>query len=139
MNKPIFRSAITDENGDVDVGYLALMWGLIGWSSSVVVVLGIGIFAVWRDHMQTAGVLSAMGTAQISISTGFAAMLGAVGLFRFGDKPRAAAPGSTTTTIEKKVEQTDAAPTATAAKPMPVIVKNPDPVAVRVAKPKGKR
>ncbi len=111
MNKPIFRSAITDEHGDVDVGYLALAFGLVGWSLSVLVVLGLGIFAVWRDSTKTAEVLSAMGTAEISISSGFAAMLGAVGLFRFGDKQRPA-PGTTMTTesTTEKVVQTAVAP-----------------------------
>src|SRR6185436_3210088 len=110
MNKPIFRSAITDEAGDVDVGYLALMWGLIGWGVSICVTLALAIFAVYRMAEKTPEILSAMGTAQISISSGLAAMLGAVGLFRFGDKPPAGAPGSTTTTTVETVATVDTTP-----------------------------
>lgn len=96
--KPIFRSAITDEKGDVDVGYLSLMWGLVGWGAALSVVLGMGILSAHRAPDTAATVIKAIGDAIIGISAGFAAMLGAVGLFRAGDKPREPATGKTVTT-----------------------------------------
>jgi hypothetical protein len=99
--KPIFRSAITDENGDVDVGYLALIWGLIGWGVAVGVVLTAGGFSVYRHPDKAAEIIQSIGVAVGAVSGGFATMLGAVGLFRMGDKPHAEPippPGKTTTT-----------------------------------------
>lgn len=131
MSKPIFRSAITDANGDVDVGYLALIWGLIGWGVAVAVSLVIAVFASWRSPDRAAEVLTAMGGAIGFVSGGFATMLGAVGLFRFGDKERPPAIGSTmTTTTETKVEA------ASGGAPLPVEVTNVDPVPVTETTPK---
>lgn len=126
MNKPIFRSAITDENGDVDVSYLSLIWGLIGWGISVLTVLAVGVFVAWFEVKTGASTLQSMGVAVAAVSGGFATMLGAVGLFRMGDKERPPAVGSTTTTkVETKVESG-----ATAANPLQVEVTNVDPVPV---------
>lgn len=141
MNKPIFRSAITDENGDVDVGYLALIWGLIGWGVSVLFVLVIGAYVAWREPTDGAATIQAMGIAVGAVSGGFATMLGAVGFFRFGDRDRMAA-GSTRTTRETVTESAPVALTGTVAKPMPVaVVDMPASSAppVRARKAKGKR
>jgi len=133
--KPIFRSAITDAQGDVDVGYLALIWGLIGWGVSVGVVLTVGAFTAWRTPKDGAGIIQAMGIAVGTVSGGFATMLGAVGLFRFGDKERPALPGSTTTkTVETKVTEA-AAP----AEPIAVEVTNVQPVPVIETKRKTRK
>lgn len=144
MNKPIFRSAITDENGDVDVGYLALIWGLIGWAIAVMTVLSVGVFVAWFEAKTGAATIQSMGVAVGAVSGGFATMLGAVGLFRLGDKPRAEAallPGKTTTT-EKTVETVTPA-SATPVNPVPVQVINKEPVPVTETPPgkarKGKR
>lgn len=112
MAKPIFRSAITDENGDVDVGYLSLIWGLIGWGVSMSVVLCIGVTAAWTQPETASAVVKAIGDSIIGISAGFAAMLGAVGLFRAGDKQREPAAGKTITTETKTETVTPAAPAA---------------------------
>ena len=77
MRQPIFRSAITDENGDVDVGYLSLMWGLVGWGVALSVVLCIGVRSAWTQPESSADVVKAIGDSIIGISAGFAAMLGA--------------------------------------------------------------
>lgn len=132
MTRPIFRSAITDANGDVDVGYLSLIWGLVGWGLAVGVVLVVGLFSAWRTPKEAAAILQAIGVATAAISGGFATMLGAVGLFRMGDRDRAAPGLSTTTTIEKKVETVPAVP-------VPVTVENPEPVPVIETKRKPKR
>lgn len=131
--KPIFRSAITDASGDVDVGYLSLIWGLVGWGLAVGVVLVVGIFSSWRTPKEAAAIVQAIGVAIAGISGGFATMLGAVGLFRLGDRERAPAPGSSTTT---KVETTKVETAA-----IPVTVENAEPVPVIETRrtPKGKR
>lgn len=101
----IFRSAITDDKGDVDVGYLSLLWGLVGWGVAVFVILGAGMFAIYRHPDKADGIIQAMGLAIGTTSGGFATMLGAVGLFRIGDKPRLQEPGTTTATVT--VEKTE--------------------------------
>lgn len=130
----IFRSAITDGQGDVDVGYLSLIWGLVGWGLAVGVVLTVSLFAAWRTPKDAAGIIQAVGISVAAISGGFATMLGAVGLFRLGDKDHAAPGSMTTKTVETKVETAAAAPIA-------VTVENAEPVPVIETKrtPKGKR
>jgi hypothetical protein len=129
--KPIFRSAITDAQGEVDVGYLALIWGLVGWGAAVGVSLVIAVFAAWRTPDKAAEILQSLGISVGAVSGGFATMLGAVGLFRMGDKERPPAIGSTTTTtMETKVEA------GGGGGPLPVVVSNPDPVPVIETKKK---
>lgn len=126
MSKPIFRSAITDENGDVDVGYLSLMWGLVGWGVALSVVLCIGVRSAWTQPESSADVVKAIGDSIIGISAGFAAMLGAVGLFRAGDKPRDPVASKVTTTETKTETVTPApAPIATAEPIEIAVVKMP--------------
>lgn len=119
MRQPIFRSAITDENGDVDVGYLSLMWGLVGWGVALSVVLCIGVRSAWTQPESSADVVKAIGDSIIGISAGFAAMLGAVGLFRAGDKQREPVASKVTTT-ETKTETVTPAPVA--AEPIEIAV-----------------
>lgn len=91
----VFREAISDGAGSVDAGYLAMYWALIGWSVGGIFILAVGMLAVWRapndpaSFAQVGGVIQNIGVALGAISTGFAAVVGAVGLFRAGDKPHA--------------------------------------------------
>ena len=152
MSKSLFRSAVEDTDGFVDIGYLCLWWGMIGWLAALLVILLLGIAAVaLRTDDSAADVLTAMGIAIVAASTGFATMLGAVGLFRMGDKDRPVAvqiAAATTVTEERKtttrvdpvpvpavplnVTPTDASPRLPESdQPVEVIVKNVTPVPVK--------
>lgn len=115
----VFREAISDGAGSVDAGYLAMYWALIGWSVSGLFILMAGMLAIWRSpndaasFAQVGAVIQNIGIAIGAISTGFAAVVGAVGLFRAGDKPHA-------TTISSSAQQTITTPGA-AAPPAAVI------------------
>lgn len=88
----VFRSAIHGDDGTVDPGYLALFWALVGWSVSGALLLAMGIAAiVMSGKGDAATVILNVGGALGAISVGFGTVVGAVGLFRAGDKPRAGA------------------------------------------------
>lgn len=118
-----FRSAIVGDDGEVDAGYLALYWSLIGWSVSSIIILILGtvsvavvmwaavssggvatvIVALAKDHPeqiapivqamvhteQIAPIIQSTGVALGAVAAAFATVVGAVGLFRAGDKSRA--------------------------------------------------
>lgn len=88
MNKSIFRSAVENDDGLIDIGYLALFWGLVGWSFNNLVILGIAGYAT-ADAIDAASLVQSTGVALGANAGGFATMLGAVGLFRLGDKSQA--------------------------------------------------
>lgn len=86
----VFRAAISTSNPDVDPGYLAMFWALIGWSVSGAVILGIGVVGAIRATPAEVGpLLQNLGIALGAISTGFGVVVGAVGAFRAGDKDKA--------------------------------------------------
>jgi hypothetical protein len=84
-NSSVYLSAISNSQGEVDAGYLAMAWALVGWFISTLSILGIGGYAVsaTKDH---AASIQAIGIALGAVSGGFATVLGAVGIFRWGDK-----------------------------------------------------
>lgn len=96
----VFRQAIRGTDGLVDVGYLALFWGLIGWSVGVVFIVCVSTYAIWRVQSpeKASEIITSAGLAIASVSGGFATMLGAVGLFRAGDKEKHPQPPVVTTT-----------------------------------------
>ncbi len=83
---PGFLSSVIGSDGSVDPGYLAMAVGVTVWLTCElgILIIGAGALAATRDHAAT---LQALGIALGAASTGFATMLGAVGLFRWGDKP----------------------------------------------------
>ncbi len=97
----VFRSAITGADGSVDPGYLAMFWGLIIYSTASIVTLLLGARSISdaspHDH---ANILQSMGVAMGAEAGGFATVLGAVGLFRMGDRPHP----NTTTVSSSSVE-----------------------------------
>ena len=95
----VFRSAITGADGSVDPGYLALFWAMVGWSVSTVVLLGSGAMAVWFKSGEPGTVIQNTGTALGAVSVGFATVIGAVGAFRMGDKPRIPEHGGGTVNV----------------------------------------
>lgn len=104
-SKSILRSSITNEDGDVDVGYLALAVGVVGWAASTACVVLIGGVSTWRAPNDAANILQSMGIAFGGVSGGFATMLGAVGVFRIGDKNTTTGTRSTTTESTTVVQQ----------------------------------
>lgn len=102
----IFRSAITNNEGDVDSGYLAL-FVLMTMVTGAIPLMCIGAFiAMWigADHKFA---VQDLGIGIGAVCGGFATAIGAVGLFRMGDKPvpttmligdRRGVPSTTTTT-----------------------------------------
>lgn len=95
----IFRSAILGTDGEVDAGYLAMFWGVAVWIAAETVILLAGATVLYRlppEHSdQIANILQSTGVAFGAAATGFATMLGAVGLFRMGDKQHAPPPVTT--------------------------------------------
>lgn len=100
----LFRSAVTDHHGEVDVGYLALFWGMIGWSLGLTFSIGGGVYALAQAVADHGEIIKDVGTSIGYVSGGFATMLGAVGLYRLGD--RAPAPAVTTTTTVAPASKT---------------------------------
>lgn len=90
-----FRSAVFGDDGEVDSGYLSMFWALIGWSVNNLLILIVASLVANKEN--GAAVIQATGVALGANAGGFAAVLGAVGLFRMGDKPRAGVATSTAT------------------------------------------
>lgn len=86
----VFRSAVTGTDGSVDPGYLALFWALVGWSIASLGLLAAGLFVVFWKSGEPGAAIQNTGVALGAVSGGFATVVGAVGLFRAGDKPREA-------------------------------------------------
>ncbi len=107
MSQSIFRSAITNESGIVDAGYLSLFWIMAVVIMAIPFMCVFTAAAMWLDPLHEFDVQS-LGIGIGSVCTGFGVAVGAVGAFRLGDKPAAATPGVTTTkeTIVK-TEQMD--------------------------------
>lgn len=110
MNRSIFRSAITDENGDVDAGYLGLyvvMLLVLGTIPSTILLAVVRMMIAKDNPLDLVGIAAVIGAAGAAFGTAAAG----VGIFRVGDKPRAPAPASVTKT-ESKTETVTVAPAA---------------------------
>lgn len=84
----VFRSAITDAEGFVDAGYLALFWVMAATVGIIPVIVVAGVYAATKDPLNAGAILQNTGIAVGSICTGCGVVIGAVGAFRAGDKPR---------------------------------------------------
>lgn len=133
----IFASAVTGDDGRVDAGYLALFWTMFTVLNSIWIILALGGYAIAKltDMKEAGSILLQVGGAIGACCTGSALVIGAVGAFRVGDKPRAGTASATTTTTKVETQVT-ASPSASAADPLPVVVSNPEPVPVVETKPK---
>lgn len=108
MKRSVFRSAITKGDGEVDSGYLA-MFVLMILVTGTIPAMCIGAFAsMWMraDHVF---LVQDLGIGIGAVCGGFATAIGAIGMFRMGDKeaPKITMVGerrvpSTTTTTETK-------------------------------------
>lgn len=85
MAEGIFQSAIRGEDGEVDPGYFAMyvitMIVLGAIPAMVLVSIASAIFS--QDHHFDA---QALGIGIGSVCTGYGVALGAVGMYRMGDK-----------------------------------------------------
>lgn len=81
----VFQSAIRDESGEVDAGYLAMyVVTMIVLGAIPAMVAGSLISALMgADHRFD---VQGLGIGIGSVCTGYGVALGAVGLFRMGDK-----------------------------------------------------
>jgi len=93
--KSVFQSAITGSDGTVDAGYLALFWTMAATVSAIPFMLLVGGLATYHQTDKAAEIIQSTGVAIGAICTGAGVVIGAVGAFRMGDKPR---PGTQTTT-----------------------------------------
>lgn len=94
----VFRSAITDAtDGTVDAGYLSLFWIMAVVITAIPFMFIFTAVAMWLDPKHQFDV-QALGIGIGSVCGGFGVAVGAVGAFRLGDKPRAPAAGTVTTT-----------------------------------------
>jgi hypothetical protein len=93
----VFRSAITDDAGEVDAGYLAMyVITMIVLGAIPAMVVGT-LIAMWLSPEHRFEV-QGLGVGIGSVCGGYGMALGAVGLFRAGDKdksPRAPSAGGT--------------------------------------------
>lgn len=88
--REIFISAITDEEGRVDAGYLALFWTMFTCLNAIGVILAMGGWAIFKlsDAKEAGAILLQVGGAIGACCTGAGVVIGSVGAFRMGDKPR---------------------------------------------------
>lgn len=85
----IFRSAITGDDGTVDAGYLALYWTMAVTVSAVPFLLLVATLAIYHQPELAPETIQSTGIAIGAICSGAGVVIGAVGAFRMGDKPRA--------------------------------------------------
>lgn len=83
----ILLSAIKGADGEVDAGYLAIAGAFLIVLGAIPSMVTIAALVAWSspDHRFDA---QALGIGIGSVCTGFAAVCGAVGLFRAGDKEK---------------------------------------------------
>jgi hypothetical protein len=102
----IFTSAVTGRDGLVDAGYLALFWTMVVTVSMVPVV---AVFAMWMAHLhadKASEILSGLAMVIGALGAQGAAVIGAVGLFRAGDKSNGLHPSPTVKVEDVKIEGT---------------------------------
>lgn len=79
----VFRSAIEDAEGGVNVGYLSLFWVMIV-VLNVIPIMCVGAALTWWKT--GAFPLQELGIGVGSVGGGFAVVLGALGVFVRGDR-----------------------------------------------------
>lgn len=106
MNGSIFRSAVTNDDGEIDSGYLAMFVLMVMVTGSIPLMIVGALISMWLapDHKFA---VQELGFAIGAVCGGFATAIGAVGVFRMGDKDappvvvnKRHVPPSTTTTTE---------------------------------------
>jgi hypothetical protein len=101
-DKPIFRSAVTGDDGEVDAGYLAMyvITAIVAGAIPVMCVAAVIAMVLATDHKFSA---QELGIGIGSVCTGLGVAIGAVGAFRMGDKPHA---GTVVTASSSESSQT---------------------------------
>jgi len=100
----IFRSAVDDGHGQVNVGYLALFWAMVVWSIVSIVIAVIGVVAVWlAGPGERAAIIASIGNCEGYAAFGFATVSGAIGFYLWGDSrsPQHAPAPSTPVTVDQ--------------------------------------
>lgn len=106
MITSVFKSAITDADGDIDSGYLAIYWTMFAILGALPVLLIMGVIAVFKHSEKAAEIVQSTGIAIGACCTGLGVVIGAVGAFRAGDKPRPVHTVSTNTKPDVVVNAT---------------------------------
>jgi len=83
----VFRSAVTGSDGLVDAGYLAMFWVM---AAVIMLIPFMGTMAaveMWFDPLHKFDA-KGLGIGVGGVCTGFGVAIGAVGVFRAGDRTR---------------------------------------------------
>lgn len=82
----VFTSAVTGKDGTVDPGYLALFWSMAVTVSMVPVVAAFCMIMAAKYPDKADVILGSLAMVVGALGAQSAAVIGAVGLFRAGDK-----------------------------------------------------
>lgn len=94
----IFRSAISDANGGVNVGYLSLFWIMIVVLNVIPLMCTMAVIEAYFGGEHHAFNFKDLGTGIRDVTFGFSTALGALGLFLWGDSRNTPVAMTTTTT-----------------------------------------
>ena len=103
--KSVFRSAIEGDDGRVDAGYLGAFFVMVVVVGSIPFMCIFSGVSMFLDPAHKFDV-QALGTGIGAVCVGFGTAIGAVGLFRMGDKPHAGTTMTSVTATEKTVTPT---------------------------------
>ena len=108
MTQSVFRSAVTG-SGDIDAGYLAMYCVMVAVIGAIPIMC---VGSLWAMHLDPTHQFHVqdLGIGVGAVCGGFATAIGAVGLFRMGDKERAGvmtATATQTTTIDRHDDHHD--------------------------------
>ena len=88
-NNTVFSSAITDEVGNVNAGYLALYFAMAIIIGFVIPMMVVGAFAQMAYTPDHKFAVQDLGIGIGAAATGFSLVIGAIAGFLMGDKPTA--------------------------------------------------
>lgn len=83
----IFREAISDTDGVVDVSYLALFWVMCSVLGAITFLSAMAVTVFWRCKHDCAFDMQAFGIAVGAICTGFATALGGLAAYMAATRP----------------------------------------------------
>ncbi len=83
----IFRSAITGRDGSVDPGYLAIFWTMATTVTMIPVCAIFCAFMCLRTPENAEKIISSAAMLVGALGVQCGAVIGAVGMYRMGDKP----------------------------------------------------
>ena len=88
----LFRSAVTGRDGSVDAGYLAIFWTFASTVTMIPVVSAFCFFLTLRIPDKAPEIITGLAMVIGALGVQCAAVIGAVGMYRMGDKERGPPP-----------------------------------------------